>query len=80
MFIMSLVGDNPGVEVDRRTVNSTPKSSLRIGVGARRFLWTAATRRKRGVMTQAAKKCFTVLYLNDKLKNVMEYIFNVLRF
>lgn len=34
MFIMSLVGDNPGVEVDRRTVNLTPKSSLRIGVGS----------------------------------------------
>lgn len=33
MFIMSLVGDNPGVEVGRRMVNSTPKSSLRIGVG-----------------------------------------------
>lgn len=61
--IIAQVGDGPGVDVDRIVVLA-PKSPLSIDVWREGGAGHGSYKNKSGAMTQASKRCFTVLNLN----------------
>lgn len=81
MGIVAQVGYSPGAEVDRMMISGT-KVFNSVGMWMEGGAVSRSNKKKRGAITQAPKRYFTVLNLNfkGKLKNVMESIFNVVRF
>ena len=79
MITISQVDCSPGIEADGIMVNQAPKSLLHVMCGGSGGnLWMAEEQKGRRYDTTSLE--VLLLNFNDKLKNIMECIFNVLQF